>query len=229
MMRNWTFGRKITTGLVVVVVLVAALGTVSVIALSSVVTSKDHVINVDSRSLIDAETLSAAVSEKSASARAYLLTGGSTYLQQMDGARRSFLTTLSAMRRTTSAQTDATLTTIQNDESAHQRAIETVVALRRQGRTAATLGQQFAALVDPKYSKLAGAISTFIRQGTAQLVAARQASTNDAGTAGDLILLMALVAIVIAILLTVLLPRTLRRQIGNAVGEVNNSSIELQA
>ena len=52
MIRSWTFGRKIAASFFVMVLLTVLVGVVSVIALESVVSSKDRVIDVNSRLLV---------------------------------------------------------------------------------------------------------------------------------------------------------------------------------
>jgi methyl-accepting chemotaxis protein len=201
-----------------------------VIALESVVSSKDRVIDVNSRLLFEAQSFNASVAQKSSAARGYLLTGDQSYITQMTTALRAFTTELTTAEGSVhTAAEGQQLATIGRDESAHQQAVLAVIALRQSGVSVSVVGRAFASQVDPKYTILESAIAAFVSTEQKLLANARQASTNTASVAVALIIAIAVVAVVVAVWLGLLLTRTLRRQIGTAVGEVQSSSAELQA
>jgi len=55
MARGWTFRRTIGAGFAAMVALTVVVGAIAVLAINDVVSSKDRVINVDSRLLVEAE------------------------------------------------------------------------------------------------------------------------------------------------------------------------------
>ena len=230
MIRSWTFGRKIAASFFVMVLLTVLVGVVSVIALESVVSSKDRVIDVNSRLLFEGQGLNASVAQKSSAARGYLLTGDQSYTTQMTTALRAFTTELTTAEGSVhTAAERQQLATIGRDDSAHQQALLAVIAMRQSGQSVSVVGRAWTSQVSPKSIILDSAIAAFVSTEQKLLANARQASTNTASVAVALIIAIAVVAIVVAVWLSLLLTRTLRRQIGAAIGEVQSSSAELQA
>jgi methyl-accepting chemotaxis protein len=213
------------------VVLIVIVGVISVISLNSVVSSKDRVINVNSRLLTNAQSLSASAAIKSDDSRGYLLTGNQHYLTERTTVRHVFLSLLQTIKHSVSSSAERSLVnTIAKEESAQQQATNAVIALRQEnGVSLEAVGQKFASSVDPKFAKLESAITAFDTLEEKLLTNARQASSNDASTAAFLVIAIAIAALLIAAVFAFILPRALRRQIGTAVGEVKSSSTELQA
>jgi methyl-accepting chemotaxis protein len=229
-MRHWSFGRRIAAGFTIMVALTVAVGVVSVVALDRVVASKDRVINVNSRILIDAETLSADFEAKSSDARAFLLTGSRSYLSEVTVERDAFESTLASTGRIASgAKALALLTLIGRDENTHQKALDVVIALRERGAAIAAVARAYAVQVSPLHDKLVADIATLSASEQRLLASAQKSSTNTASRATDLIVAIAIASALVAAALGVVLTRALRRQIGKAVVEVNSSSVELQA
>ena len=73
MSRHWTFGRKVAVTFAVVVALSIVMGAVAVVALRTVVASKDRVIDVNAQLLIDAERLHTRREAKAAGARGWMV------------------------------------------------------------------------------------------------------------------------------------------------------------
>jgi methyl-accepting chemotaxis protein len=217
--RRWTFGRRIAAAFAVMVALTVVVGVISVVALDRVVASKDRVINVNSRVLIDAQTLSADFEAKSSDARGYLLTGDKSYLAQMTSELQAFQSTLASMERNAGAANELPLlTSIGQESNAHQQALDGVIALRERGVAIATVAKAYTAQVNPVRAKLVADIS------------ALSASENRLlAKAVGIIVAIAIITALIATALGFALARALRRQIGKAVAEVNSSSVELQA
>jgi len=63
MARSWTFGKKIAAGFAAVVVLSILISAIAAYALKTVVASKDRVIDVNARNLVDAEKLRASMGD----------------------------------------------------------------------------------------------------------------------------------------------------------------------
>ena len=231
MTKNWTFSRRIVAGFSAMVVLIIAVGLISVVALNSVVSSKDHVINVNYRLLLDAQSLSTANSQANAANRGFLLTGENTYLTELKTARQAFQTNLSDLQANDSTATERRLTdAIQQSEKAHVQAVDALVALRTPGISLATIDQLFSSPADQATrNQLESAITAFVANQEKLLASARQASTNDTSTAVTLVLVMAIAAVILAAVFAFYLTRSLRRRIATAVGEMKSSSAELQA
>jgi CHASE3 domain sensor protein len=233
MERNWTFGQKIGAGFAVVVALAIAIGAVSYRALTSVVAAKDRVIQVDSKLLIQAAEAEAAVGNELAAARGYLLSGNQSYLDQMHRNRSAFLTALGQLKQL--VYTDAgrgELEAAEQAESAHQAALDRVIASRQSASDAQSLQQvdrEFQQQVAPHSTDLMNHLKAFGNTEQANLDQGREAATATASHALSLVASIIALVVLIAIGVALLLTRTLSRQIGTAVGQIQSSSAELQA
>lgn len=230
MQRRWTFGRKIAAAFAALVVITLISAGVAIVALSNVVTSKDHVINGNAQRLTDAQALRADDWEKVANARGFLLTTDQKYIDQLDTARTDFDARISALRRiVTTDEERRSVDAIEASAANHTKTIDSVMALRRTDAPIDTVTRAFEDQVVPKQADLATKIDGFVTSQEKLLADARQASTDTANTAMTMVIVLSLLAVAIAALLGYLLARSLRRQIGTAVGEVRTSSSELQA
>jgi methyl-accepting chemotaxis protein len=230
MARSRTFEQKLIAAFVVVMILTIAIASVSVLALHQVVSSKDDVINADAATLISAERLRTARTEKGSAARGFFLTADQKYLDDMTAARTTFLSILDELEGTASTTTSRQmLETIRAAESAHQDVLDGVVSLRRTDASPDEVSRAFDQDVTPVRGVLDAAISSFVTKQGQHLSAARQDSTDTASRASALVLIMAATTVVGALLVGYLLTRTLRRTIGATVSDVQSSSAELQA
>lgn len=229
MSRQWTFGRKIAAGFLVMVVLNVAVGLIATLTLRSVVSSKDDVIDRNARLLVDAEKLEAASLGTSVAARGFLLTGEERFVTSMTQTRKDFAESLAELKRTVSTADERRLAgVIEAAEIPFQRALDSVISLRRTGASTDAVGRAFAQQVDPKRITLTASIRAFVSHEEQQLARARQASSDTASTATTLVAVIAVASLVAAVVLAYLLTRTLRRLVGTTVGEVQSSSAELQ-
>src|SRR5665213_1883494 len=164
MTKDWTFSRRIVAGFSAMVVLIIAVGLISVISLNSVVSSKDHVIDVNATLLLDAQSLSTASSQANAANRGFLLTGEQTYLTQLTTADQAFQTSFSDLQTNASTATERRLTdAIQQSEKAHVAAVDAVIALRKPGISLAAIDQAFSSPADlATRNQLNSAISAFV-------------------------------------------------------------------
>lgn len=230
MTRHWTFGQRLAAGFAVTVILAVSIGVVSVYALRTVVASKDRVITVDTHLLVDAQRLSQSREEKASAGRGFLLNREERYLDQMREARSEFATVIERLKR--NVRTDDGLRLVEAIERAereHQQAIEQVISLRRTSATNEGVARAFEEQVGPKRAQLDTSISAFVSRQEDLLEQARSASTETASAAINLVVVIGVAAILFATLTAVLLTRTLGRQIGTAVGQVQSSSAELQS
>jgi CHASE3 domain sensor protein len=227
--RHWTFSQKIVAGFVLTVSLAVLIGAVAIYALRTTVASKDQVIDVHARLLVDAGKLAAASERKGSASRGYLLTRGEPLLTEGREARAAFASSLEEVRRLVSADGRAQIDRIDRFEQEHQQALDTIVALRRTDAPIEAVARAFDEQVLPKRAQLDAEVEAFAAREERILREAEQASTDTASSAVMLVLLITFGAIVSAGLVAVLLSRSLARQIGNAVGQVQSSSAELQA
>jgi methyl-accepting chemotaxis protein len=230
MRSHWTFGQKVTACLALIVVLTLIMGVVAFIALRSVIASKDRVIDVDARLLIQAERLYGLREGKGHRARGFLLTRETSYLTDMQSVRTTFLGVLDDLARTVQTDEGRRLVgVIKEKEVEHQRAMEEVFALRNTNTPIDVVARAYEEKVGAPRDQLDAAIAAFVAREQQRLVAAKDASTEAANSATRMILVLVVFIVACAGAASLYLTRTLGRQIGAAVGQVQSSSAELQA
>src|SRR5580698_2635847 len=144
MSKDWTFGRRIIAAFSVVVATTVAVGVVSMIALTSVVSNKDHVINVTSPLLINAQELAADHNAESGALRAYLLTGRQTYLTQWEQERQAFNTLLSSTEKLAGSSTERQLIgAIGQAETSSTSKSDSLIALRTDNDSLETISSAY--------------------------------------------------------------------------------------
>ncbi len=230
MQRHWTFGQKVGAGFGVVVALSIVIGGVAVFALRSVVASKDRVIAVNAQVLVDAERLHASRQASAAAARGFVLTRDDRYLEDLRTSRDAFDEALDRLRlEVPSNDGRAKIDVIRRLGADHTRAIDRVVALRRTDAPLDSIVRTMDAETVPTRTALNAKIEDLVRFERARLEAARDASTATADSAITLVVLLALAIVILAVVVAIVLSRSLARQIGSAVGQVESSSAELHA
>jgi methyl-accepting chemotaxis protein len=230
MNRHWTFGQRLGAGFAATVMLAVAIGAVAVFALRGVVTSKDRVIDVNAQLLMGAQEIRALVERKGGEGRGFLLTRDERFLNGMREARAQL--TVVAERLRNEVYTDdgrRLLDAIVQAEGEHQRALDQVIAARRTEASAEAAGRAFDEQVVPPRDQLDANIRAFVAIEEQLLRQAEQASTNTATAAVTLVAAITVVLVLMASAIAAVLSRTLGRQIGTAVGQVQSSSSELQA
>lgn len=230
-MTNWTFGRRLAVSFGVMVLLTVAVAAVSLTSLNSVVSSKDRVINVNSRLAFDAQSLVADVNAGTAASRGYLLTGERSYLDVLATDRALQLGDLAKLNQNVSSAEERQLVSeIATAQAAHQRAVDSLIAKRTPGTTLHEIHVAFNAPAESATrTQLDGAVRAFIANENQLLTAAQKSSANTASSALLWVLIASLFAVVLAAAFAFSLRKILRNQIGSAVGEVKSSSVELQA
>ncbi len=230
MTRNWTFGRKLGAGFGVLVVLAVAVGLVGIVALRSVVRSKDRVIFISANRLIDAATLRSAADRKVAAIRGYLLDRDDRFLDAMREARQGFATAIDSLRgETYTEEGRRLLEAVQASEALHQAACEEVIGLRRSGASTAAVSRALAEQVVPKAAELDKNLNAFLERGEVRMDRERLAATDIASAAINLVIFLVIGVAVSGAVFGVFLTRVLARQVSGAVGQVQSSSAELQA
>ena len=230
MTRHWTFGQKLGAGFAVTVMMACAIGIITIVSLRSVVESKDHVLTTNAALLLDAEYAVAAIEAKVGASRGYLLAREERFLEQMQLARGEFAQALVRLKRV--AYTDegrALLEVVEKDEATHQEALDRVIAMRRGSSSVDEVIRTFDELTVPRREHLRTDLKAFTDREARLLDEAKRASTDTAASAITLTVALTAGAALFAALVAFALARGLSRQIGEAVGQVQSSSTELQA
>lgn len=227
---NWTFGQKVGASIGLLVALTILIGIIAFAGLRSVVAGKDRVIDVDAQLLIEAQQVRGLAERKGGEGRAFLLTREERFVTELRTARAGLLTALGRLRQNVVTDEGRRLVDqIVAAESEHQRVLDDVIALRRSTADVEAVARSFEQQVAPVRERLDAAVIAFIEREEQRLQLAKQASTNQAALATTMTAVLVGIVIVAAILLGVLLTRTLKAQIGTAVGQVQSSSAELQS
>jgi len=228
--RTWTFGQKVGAGFAVTVALTLVIGAVAAYALEEVVASKDRVISFHAQNIRDAERLGVSSARRAAAVRGYFLSKQDRHLEELRERRESFRTIVSQLRGRISDDVGRDLLDeIEKRETEYGTASERVIALRQGDASLEAVVAGFDQEVAPRRDVLTKAIDAFIAHGEQILQREKQASTNTANSAVNLVIVFAVIIIGLAITIAVVLTRALGRQIGTAVGQVQSSSTELQA
>ncbi len=229
MITKWTFSRSIAAGFAAVLALNLIGGAISLIGLRSVVAAKDRVISQDSRLQLLSQQLLTVRAERAAALRAYVITGDDSFANETRQSNVLFNQLLSQAQQL--VHTDRGRSLLSNVTDASQDAqgtlIDRMIALKRSGASPAAITKAFTA-VTPQRVALRAALVNF-NDYEKQLTAtdlARAKATHHSGV--RLIVGSLLATIMATALLGLLLTRWLRQRIGSAVGQVANSSAELQ-
>lgn len=229
-MTHWTFGQRIGAGFAATVVLAIAIGAVAVVALRSVVASKDRVIDVNARLLAGAQEVRSRAERKVGEARGFLLTREERFLAGMRDARAQFTQIAGQLRQDVYTDEGRRLleATVSSEEE-HQRALDEVIALRRTDASIDAVNRAFDTQVAPSRDRLDANILSFVSREEQILREAERASTDTATLAMTVVSVITVVLVLCAVVTAFILARLLGRQIGTAVGQVQSSSSELQA
>ncbi len=227
---QWTFRRSLGASFGLLVLLTVLVGTVAFVALHAAVRSKDAVIDVGIQALVGAQEIATLRHRKGSDAREFLLTGRESAVVDMRAARTELLATLGRLRQALGdSERQRLIEAIAGAEEHNQLALEDLVSRRRRGAPTAELLEVFATSVDPTAARLDGAVRAFVAHERDQIRRAAEQSRLRAGWTSVLLVGLTGLAIVAAIAAGALITNRLVHQIGTAVGDVQNSSAELQA
>lgn len=230
MARHCTFGQRVGASFGLLVALAIVMGAVAYVALRTVVSTKDRVIDVEAQLLIDAQKAQALGASKGSDARGFLLTGDERFLTDMQAARTELGVVLERLRQNVMTDEGRRLVDgIAQADAAYQRPLDAVIARRRTTADFETIVRAFDDQVRPARERLDAAIATFVAREEDRLQSAKQDSTERAEFATTLMAALVTVVALCAVGAGILLTRALGRQIGTAVGQVQSSSAELQA
>lgn len=230
MTRRWTFARRLAASFTLLVGLTMILGAVAYVALHSAVRSKDAVIDTGVQSLVSAQEIATLRHRKGSDAREFLLTGRESAVTDMRDARTELLATLARLRQADGdPERRRLLDAIADAEESNQRALEASIALRRRGASAEQLGEAVTSSVEPAADRLDAALRAFLVYEREQIRLASDTSRERVSSTSLVLAGLTALVILSAIATGVVITMGLSRQIGSAVGDVQNSSAELQA
>ena len=230
MSQHWTFGQKIGAGFAATALLVALLAGVAVYALQRAIAEKDDVINVTAQKLLEARKLESAAERKVTAVRAYLLLGQERFVDEHREARDHLASSLQRLRALRHRPEGLRLVeAIEMAERTHEEAVLRLFALRRKGSFAEELARAFDTQVLPRRAALDRQLASYVSMQEARVSESRDRASAAAASAVRLVIGLGLGALLLAFLLTWTLSRSLSRQIGGAVSQVQSSSVELEA
>jgi methyl-accepting chemotaxis protein len=229
--RSWPFGQKLALGFALTVALSIMMAAIALYALNRAVASKDRVISVNARNLTDAAKLEAAAARKASAVRGYLLSGDDRFLAAEANEHRDFLQILAELKgRVFTDKGRALLAQIEQLDIEHQALIERANKLRAEQKPSVEKMARFMTdEIMPMRDRLDGRIDDFASWEQTLLDDGRNASSAAASTATMSVMVMAVLVIALAIAIAVFLTKTLSRQVGSAVQDIQSSSAELQA
>jgi methyl-accepting chemotaxis protein len=228
--RSWTFGRRVASGFAAIVLLTILIGVMSTYALRIVVSTKDHVINVNAQILIASEQLDGMIERKGAALRGFLLSRDERFVDELRGVRADIAALLARLRaavKTDEGQRE--LGQIERSEAEHEQVVQRIVALRRGAASNDAVLQAYQQQLAPKRDELEGLVRAFVTFERRVLEEASQASTNSATQSIRALALLTALALLLSIGIAFFITRALTRQVGTSVGRVQSSSAELQA
>jgi methyl-accepting chemotaxis protein len=228
MTSKWTFGRIMAAGFAAVLLLNLAAGLLAIIGLHSVVASKDRVIRVNSGLQAASEHLLTVRADRAADFRAYLLTRRADFLTAALQDADELDTAVAELKpQVTTARGRALLTQIQAGTAESLQAQNSLIAVVKAGDSNAAVVEAFNNAA-PTRIALASALANFsaYQSQLAEDLVAR--STRTAERDQELIIGVLAGTVVLTAVLAAFLTRHLRTRISGAVGDVQNSSSELQ-
>ncbi len=228
MNRQWPFGRKVAVGFAVSVAVTVIVGAIASYALSQIAAAKDRVIEVNARSLLAAQELQTVIEQRISAMRGFLITREQRYVQEVDQGRdesRALLERLRASR----PELRATLATLEAADTEFRQVQDEIMALARGNSSAQEVEAHFVQKLRPKRQALRAAIVALMQSEEESLSVATETANAQVRATITQVLVLTLGAGIFGALVAWFLSRTLERQVGSVVGQVQSSSAELQA
>lgn len=230
MNKNWTFGQKLAGGFAVMVLFSLVTSTVAIYSLRTTVSSKDRVISGNAQVLIEVEKLHSSAEKMVTQVRGYVISPEERFLAQLRNSREAFASTFLRLRANVdSAEGRRLLDAIERVSTEYRQAADQIIALKREQAKPELIVRVFDEKLVPIRDQFDEHLRSLVALEERHLAEAKQAATDTATGAVNVMMAIALLTALFAIFVAVLLVRGLSRQIGAAVGHVQSSSAELQA
>jgi methyl-accepting chemotaxis protein len=230
MTKDWTYAQRLAAGYAVMVVFAILISTVAAYALRTVVASKDRVTGVNMQLLLDAERLNSVAERTASSVRGYLLVREERFLEQLRESRNDLVAVMTRLKA--EADTDEArrlLDAVARTSDDYRRVADEAIALARAQSRNETVARLFEQRVVPARERFNESVRSFVSLQERSLAEAKQLAADTVSTAVTSLIAMTAAAVLFAAMVAIVLTRSLSRQIGTAVGQVQSSSSELQA
>jgi methyl-accepting chemotaxis protein len=202
----------------------------AIYALGRVVDSSETLIEHDVSQMIETERMRALNERKSSKSRGYMLTGDEALLVEVSDTRNELRASIAALVKDSATdEARRLLAKIDEAEREHDETSQSVLLLRKRGEAIEQVALMFDERALPKRRLLDEAIGAFSDYQTRRLQSAVRASSATAASAETQAAAGSALVVLLSIAIAIGLTRTLGRQIGGAVGQVQSSSSELQA
>lgn len=228
--RARSLGDQIAQSLAGIAILAVVANVIGMVALRTVVTSKDRVVEVNAQMLIDIETARVMRERRAKAVRSFVIAPREKFVEDMAEARDGLLARLEALRaHATTNEERRLIERVARANDAMQLAWDGLLELRRQNADMPTIADYFSQHSRTTVRTLDEAFVALSDHERTMLAAAQERSNADATLAIRLLGFSALVTSVLAFAAATYLSRSLRRRIGAAVHGVQSSSTELEA
>jgi methyl-accepting chemotaxis protein len=230
MPRALTHGKKVGAGFAVIAALAVFTAILAVFALRSVSARKDQVLDVEARSLVVIEQARAGVLRKIAALRGYLLDGNEDHGVEMRDGRERFLAAVDKARNLSpESNVRRELQEIADLEAAHEVQTGRAIVMKRSAAAQDEVSRMFEENLRPLAMDLERKMDAFLDGREIELQSAMKAASEQVSSTIVRVAGVAALTAVLALAVAMLITRSTTRQIGEAVGQVQSSSAELQA
>src|SRR5712691_1728300 len=159
MLGSWTFGQKVGAGFAIIVAMTVVIAAVATYALRTAVASKDQVITVNARNLVDGAQFGSMTARKNVIARGFIVDKDDRYSEELRNLRSKALSFLARVReRTSDPEGRRLVEELTQREADHHATIERLMALRRTDTPAEAVSRAFDEEDQPRRVVLAQAI-----------------------------------------------------------------------
>ncbi len=228
-MARWTFGQKLAGGFALTVAFTVVIAVVAIYTLREVVAANEHVIEVNSRSLIDTQKLRVAIEQRMAAARGFFLSGDQQFAAQVRTANAEAAALIDSLKARTPGGPDRdSLDRVERLSRDHQAANDAGIVKRQAVTAPGEMIASFESTIAPKAAALDREIANFVSRQERETDEAREASLRMASWAIVTLIAIVSIAVLFSLACALWLGRMLTREIGTAVQHVRSSSAELQ-
>lgn len=229
-LRGRSFGEQVAQALGGIAVLAVTANVVGILALRTVVESKDRVVAVNSQMLIDIESARVQRERRAKAVRSYVIAPRDKFLEDMAESRDALVARLDDLRgRATTDEERRLIERVARANDVMQDAWDGLVAQKQAGADMEAIAAYFSQHSTTTVRALDDAFNDLSDRERQILEAATVRSTKEASNAIIALSVSAIITTVLAILAATTLSRGLRRRIGAAVHGVQSSSTELEA
>ena len=207
-----SFRRRIKIGFGLVVVLAALIALVSLLALRTVIDTKDRVITEFSHDIVETRELELAAEQVASASRAFLLTGDPIYLERSQRAREVYFSRIEALRQDAELPEEQGLVLVAlQAAAAHQAALDEVISAERKETDPRVISSMFEAKIRPRSAELLKALDALTQEKDQVVGDTVKESRRAARRATTLVAALGGTAALLACGLFLLSTRTLRR------------------